>query len=832
MTTRRDFLKYALLSGTAGLAGSLPESIRRAHAIAPEPGSTFMDAEHVVILMQENRSFDHMFGTLQGVRGFNDPRAMTQANGNPVFLQGSASGETYGPWRLNMQDSCITWMGSIPHSRDSQVDAWNGGRHDRWVDVKRSHHKAFAHFPLTMGYHTREDLPFYYALADAFTICDQNYCGAMTSTTPNRLIFWSGTVRDRQEPGSAVYMRNPEILQGGMTWTSFPQRLSEAGIGWKFYQNELSQTGGMEGEERAWLSNFGCNVLECFDAYSVSHNPGYGLWVDECIAACRRNIEKLERSEMLVSERRDEELAEAQALLAVLQERRMRANSAAPLSPAEQALFDRAFVTNRGDTDYRALEVLELSEGDRATSMKAPKGDMLYQFRKDVREGRLPTVSWLAAPERFSAHPTSPWYGAWYVSEIMDILTENPEVWKKTIFILTYDENDGFFDHGCSYVAADPARPETGGSSASIRNAGLEYTTAADEQARGVPQRLARSGPVGLGFRVPTIVASPWSRGGWVNSQVFDHSSSLRFLEVFLSRKFGKPVAEPNISDWRRAVSGDLTSCFRPFEATAPHLAFLDRDRHLEDIHRAKSRPYPEGYHAFTPAEIADLRGAGTAPGGIAAQERGTRPSCALPYELTCDMQPAPDGASVVLNLAASRTLHGAAAAGAAFNIYRRGLRDPAMADGFSAATWAVAAGDRMRLDYPSADFVDGLHTVEVLGPNGFYRQYRGQSGRTTLAVACHARTAAAGQASLLLALVNHGHEQAMLSLGGHTGGSRRVTLAPGQARTVTFDLAPSANWYDVTLTAEQDSTFFCHLAGRVETGRPGLTDPVMGGVV
>ncbi|MFT9257879.1 MAG: alkaline phosphatase family protein, partial [Acetobacter sp.] len=522
MTTRRDFLKYALLSGTAGLAGSLPESIRRAHAIAPEPGSTFMDAEHVVILMQENRSFDHMFGTLQGVRGFNDPRAMTQANGNPVFLQGSASGETYGPWRLNMQDSCITWMGSIPHSRDSQVDAWNGGRHDRWVDVKRSHHKAFAHFPLTMGYHTREDLPFYYALADAFTICDQNYCGAMTSTTPNRLIFWSGTVRDRQEPGSAVYMRNPEILQGGMTWTTFPQRLSEAGIGWKFYQNELSQTGGMEGEERAWLSNFGCNVLECFDAYSVSHNPGYRLWVDECIAACRRNIEKLERSEMLVSERRDEELAEAQALLAVLQERRTRANSAAPLSPAEQALFDRAFVTNRGDTDYRTLEVLELSEGDRATSMKAPKGDMLYQFRKDVREGRLPTVSWLAAPERFSAHPTSPWYGAWYVSEIMDILTENPEVWKKTIFILTYDENDGFFDHGCSYVAADPARPETGGSSASIRNAGLEYTTAADEQARGVPQRLARSGPVGLGFRVPTIVASPWSRGGWVNSQVFD----------------------------------------------------------------------------------------------------------------------------------------------------------------------------------------------------------------------------------------------------------------------------------------------------------------------
>lgn len=121
-------------------------------------------------------------------------------------------------------------MGSIPHSRESQVDAWNGGLNDQWIDVKKSHHKGYENYPLTMGYYTRDDLPFYYALADAFTICDQNYCGVMTSTTPNRLMFWTGTVRDRQDVHSNVYMRNAEILEGGMTWTTFPKRLERVGI--------------------------------------------------------------------------------------------------------------------------------------------------------------------------------------------------------------------------------------------------------------------------------------------------------------------------------------------------------------------------------------------------------------------------------------------------------------------------------------------------------------------------------------------------------------------------------------------------------------------------
>src|SRR6187402_3764119 len=131
MHTRRNFLKAAaMLSGAGMVSGVVPESIQRAFAIEATPGSSYLDAEHIVILMQENRSFDHALGSLQGVRGFNDPRAIRQANGNSVFVQTDAAGQSIAPWRLDIKDSRITWMGSVPHSRHSQVDAWNEGHHD------------------------------------------------------------------------------------------------------------------------------------------------------------------------------------------------------------------------------------------------------------------------------------------------------------------------------------------------------------------------------------------------------------------------------------------------------------------------------------------------------------------------------------------------------------------------------------------------------------------------------------------------------------------------------------------------------------------------------
>ena len=135
-----------------------------------------MDAEHIVFLMQENRSFDHTYGTLQGVRGFNDPRAITQPGKKPVWFQTNAAGETYAPFRLDIKNTKATWMHSLPHSWSDQVDARNNGKYNRWLDTKHSGHEEYKAMPLTLGFYTREDIPFYYSIADAFTISYQNFC--------------------------------------------------------------------------------------------------------------------------------------------------------------------------------------------------------------------------------------------------------------------------------------------------------------------------------------------------------------------------------------------------------------------------------------------------------------------------------------------------------------------------------------------------------------------------------------------------------------------------------------------------------------------------------
>src|SRR5882724_7968517 len=223
MIRRRDFFRQAAqLSGGAGLAASLLASVERASAIDAEPGSTYLDAEHVVILIPENRSFDHAFGTLRGVRGFNDPRAVTLPDQNPVWLQTNAAGETYAPFRLNIKETNATWLGSLPHSWRDQTDARSHGNHDQWLDAKPSGRKDCAGMPLTLGYYDREDLPFYYALADAFTICDQNFCSSLTGTTPNRAYLWTGTIREKQDRASPANVRNSDTDYGlEASWTTF-----------------------------------------------------------------------------------------------------------------------------------------------------------------------------------------------------------------------------------------------------------------------------------------------------------------------------------------------------------------------------------------------------------------------------------------------------------------------------------------------------------------------------------------------------------------------------------------------------------------------------------
>jgi phospholipase C len=839
MQSRRDFIKKAaMLAGAAGFAGGLPDSISKAFAIAPDPGTTWADAEHVVILMQENRSFDHSFGTLQGVRGFNDPRATRQANGNSVFLQTNAFGDTYQPWRLDIRDTKITWMGSIPHSRHSQVDAWNHGHHNQWIDAKRSSNVDYKEVPITMGHYTREDIPFYFALADAFTVCDQNYCGVMSSTTPNRSIFWTGTVRDEQKADSMVFMRNPEY-HGRLKWKTYPERLTDAGINWKIYQNEVNAR-ALEPEAQEWLGNVG-NITEHFGAFNVHVSAASTQKIQADLETAKAELAELQTGTVDATMKDDHtaDIQQKQEAVNALQAQIEKARTLSSLTPRQQELHTRAFVTNVGDPNYHSLETISFDESGHKINMNVPKGDVLHQFRKDVAEGTLPTISWLVPPGKFSDHPTHPWYGAWFVSEAVDILTKNPEVWKKTIFILTYDENDGYFDHAPSFVAADPQNKTTGRASTGIDTA-LEYSYSPDELAQGVAKADARSGPIGLGFRVPMIVASPWSRGGYVNSQLFDHSSSLQFLETFIQKKYGKTVKETNISEFRRAICGDLTSCFRMANNSTYTLPFLDRDKFVVGIERAKFREVPSNYKKLSAAQIIEYNKSAHTQ-NTSQQEPGIRPANALPYEMYAEGSVSDDGKSFSLAMRAGNSVHSTRSSGAPFNVY---LRNTAQASGAVAlghnnqnmfvATYALKAGDTMQELYPLSLFAGGKYEIDVHGPNGFYRSFRGDTKASPITAHCVYERSTYGLSGNVIAHIKNLSASTVMVIvtdNSYKTAVQTQEIATGQDASLVIGASKSHGWYDFTVrTKGSDATM--HYAGRVETGYESFTDPLMGRAV
>jgi phospholipase C len=844
--TRRDFLKQAAMaSASAGFSDVLLSSIARAVEIDPKEGSSYLDAEHVVILMQENRSFDHSFGTLRGVRGFNDPRAIRLPNKNPVWLQTNAEGETYAPFRLNIKDTNATWMGSLPHSWTNQVDARNAGRYDRWLDTKRSGHKEYAAMPLTMGFYTREDIPFYYALADAFTVCDQNFCSSLTGTTPNRLYLWTGTIREEQNRNSPANVLNEDAdYDSQVRWTTFPERLEEQNISWKIYQNELSVGVEFEGEEDAWLANFGDNPIEYFAQYNVKFLPAYIQALPKKIARLTKEIpameEKLrslaETDESAVRLKRQLERARAELKISIEDQKNYTAEKYEQLSPREKSIHQKAFTTNHRDPHYHQLTELRYRDNKTLRELKVPKGDVFHQFREDVKQGRLPTVSWLVAPENFSDHPGAAWYGAWYVSEAMNILTSNPEVWKKTIFILTYDENDGYFDHVPPFTPPHPDKPGAGLTSKSI-DAAVEYVTL-EQDLKRKPAREARESSIGLGYRVPLVIASPWSRGGQVCSRVFDHTSALQFLEKLLSHKTGRKIVEPNISSWRRTVCGDLTSVFRPYHGEKiPLPAYLSKDSALEGIHKAQFKRPPAGFRRLTQSEIDQINRAPGSTTLLPRQEKGTRPSCPLPYQLYADGNLSDDKKSFRIEFHAGNEIFGGDAAGSPFQVYAPGrYKSFDQPDSYQdVRTWdyAVAAGDRLTDQWPLNEFETQKYHLRVYGPNGFYREYVGSPNDPPVVVRCEYERAGEGRPTgkIELQIANPDRDNSytveIRDLAYKQAKQTKVIAPAGTAR-ILLDLGRSSNWYDFSLKISGVEGFEKRYAGRVETGKPGISDPAM----
>ena len=789
MDSRREFIKKAgILSGAIGLPNVIPMSIQKAMAINPAVGSTFLDAEHVVFLMQENRSFDHMFGKLKGVRGFNDPRAKILPNQNKVWLQSDGKDNTYAPFHVDINKTKITWQGGLPHSWNDQVAARNNGKYDKWVPVKTL---------MSLAYYQREDIPFYYAMADAFTICDHHFCSSLTGTTPNRLFFWTGTIRPEQNANNLAVVNNSQAESRDnvfVDWHTFPELLEDNGVSWKVYQNEVWTANLPEGEVDDWTGNYGDNALEYVKRHRVKLSAYF-----------RKNGDQTSRPALTA----DEVLAKYNQL-----------------SQREKNLIDKAFTTNIANPDYTKLAPFTFTNDEgKSETINIPKEDIFEQFRKDVDTGNLPTVSWLVAPQRFSDHTSSPLYGTWYVSEAMDILTKNPEVWKKTVFILTYDENDGYFDHLPPFVAPKPDDQSTGKTSK-----GLETWT---------DYEYKKNSPIGLGYRVPMLVASPWSKGGFVNSEVFDHTSSLMFLEKFLSHKTGKTIKSDNISAWRRAICGDLTSVFRPYngeELIIP--ARLKKENVITDIHNAKLKPAQVAPTALSELDIAQINN--TLPFEketstfAPVQEKGTSWACAIPYQLFVDAKVKEE--EIALNFAVAKTPFGQKMEnkGAPFNVYTFGVYKKE-----AGKTWAYAvnAGDQINGEWQIADFDNGIYNLVVNGPNGFYRHFIGTKNDPKLDVNCTYEQSGmvkklTGNLKLLLTNNEAKPLEVLIKDDVYQANHRTVVIAGNSKKIISLNLQKSKGWYDFKIEIKGKKDCFKHYAGHVETGEISITDPYMGGVI
>jgi phospholipase C len=251
LLTRRQLLSSAARFAALGAAASiLPPNVRRMLGQEPPRRGSLGDIKHIVMLMQENRSFDHYFGTLAGVRGFGDADALVLPNGKSVFHQAdSVHPDGYLlPFHLDTRTTSAQKIPSTDHSWPVQHDAWNGGKMDNWLPAHRKVDKANA--PYVMGYHTRADIPFQFALAESFTICDAYHSSVMGPTWPNRMVWMTGTIDPQGTRGGPIIQNS--VPDAGYGWTTYAERLEKAGVTWKVYQQE---------------DNYGCNILELFTAF-------------------------------------------------------------------------------------------------------------------------------------------------------------------------------------------------------------------------------------------------------------------------------------------------------------------------------------------------------------------------------------------------------------------------------------------------------------------------------------------------------------------------------------------------------------------------------------
>lgn len=697
--------KFITMTTGAGIATALwGPLLKKALAVqAYNATRSINDVKHIVILMQENRSFDHYFGTMKGVRGFGDRFPVPLKSGERAFRQSDGE-KIIPPYRAHGKTSNAALVQGTPHNFSDMQAAWNQGKYGFWPLFKT---------PYSMAYYTREEIPFQYAMAESFTICDAYFCSIATGTDPNRIIFWSGSNFDPEKRAAGLNCTDQDsepvnlrcwitgaLPEPGYTykgnafkWPTIPDVLEKEGISWRIYQDPNDNwTGAMHG----------CLAFESF-------------------------------------------------------------REAKPGSP----LYEK---------------------GMRHWSLE--------QLKNDVLNDTLPEVSWVLPSQKDSEHPgapSSPYRGADFTHQILEAITSNPDVWSKTVFFVTFDENDGFFDHLPAPAVPSYNLDGTLAGKSTLDLDGMYFDNSKGEH-NYIDKRDTISGnlrPWGLGPRVPMYILSPWSKGGWVNSQVADHTSVGQFIE----KRFG--ITLPAISPWHRAVSSDLTSAFDFVTPNDPVFPALP-DTSDHERRDAASKRLPKAVAPEKPSSL--------------YQEKGTRFSRALPYRLHCHFQALKKEHKLKL------TFENKGAAGAVYHVY-----DLYDLDAIP-RRYTVEAGKMLDDEWNAHQ--EGKYDLEIFGPNGYFQKFSGS-------LAANEPAATIGydhkKGGISVLLKNPGDSPLRLKITCNVYDHAEMDffdIDAGKGRKAGWMLASSGNWYDFSV--ESADGYLHRFAGRVETDADSISDPAM----
>lgn len=642
---------------------------------------TIKDIEHIVVFMQENRAYDHYYGSLHGVRGFNDRAAPLLPNGRSPFYQPvkkiDEEDDYMLPYPLSFEKTSATCMPAPTMSYPSDIGIWNNGNMDAWNTARSA---GFG-----MSFFNRSELPFYYALADAFTVGDQYFQSTFTATCPNREHLFAGS-NGLSVPGSGFNLLD-DSEPAGMKWETMGEVLEAANISWKLYQEH---------------DNFDDNGFAWFEAYKKA-KPG-------------------------------------------------------------DALYDKGM---------------------------ARSTDFVKAFADDVANGTLPQVSWLVGPSYLSEHANHhPADGEDLTARILKVLSDpkNKEVYSKTAFILNYDEGGQFYDH---HWTPTPPKDDP-------RDGKSTVTTVGELTLKLRYGHIPKGNPIGLGFRVPLFIISPWTRGDYVYSEVADHTSVVKFIE----KRFG--VHCPNISPWRRAVTGDLLAAF---DFTSPDYSWPDLPDTSAYVNaskwQCKNLPMPT-----IPTKQK-----------MPVQEAGTKLSRALPYEFDVTVQ---NNKVEPTNL--TLVIKNTGKAGGVFNLYD--LISPS----YGPRKYTVEAGKTLQDDFSFK--MTGNYNLSLHGPNGFVRKFQGNVStaplEATLEYGIDNRevtivAVSSAKIDCDFNIVDNAYEQIKPSV--------ITTTSKQPSAKLSVSVSKSGNWYDLSISSSciTPSTYQRRFMGRMETGETTTSDPAMG---